>query len=101
MSSKIFLPELGSKLVQQVYAEIVWNSASEHDGALILPVVSMTTQIAWIPIFALAILKLMAMFKTRITLLLVEIRVRLFTLGLEVRVPFRTLGAFVSLFSEK
>ena len=100
MSSKIFLSELGSKLVQQVYAEIVWNSASEHDRASPLPVISMTTQIAWIPIFALAILKLMAMFKTRITLLLIEIRVPHFTLGWEVRVRFPTLGAFVSLFSE-
>jgi hypothetical protein len=100
LSSKIFLPELGSKLVQQVYAEIVWNSASEHDRALIPPVISMTTQIAWLPKFDLAILKLMAMFKTRITLLLIEVRVRLFTLGLGVRVRFPTLGAFVSLFSE-
>jgi hypothetical protein len=100
LSSKIFLPELGSKLVQQFYAEVVWNSASEHDRASPLTVISMTTQIAWIPIFALAILKLMAMFKTRITLLLIEIRVRLFTLGWEVRVRFPTLGAFVSLFSE-
>jgi hypothetical protein len=60
----------------------------------------MTTQIAWIPNFALAVHKLMVIFKTLITYLLIEIWVRLFTLGCLVSVRFPTLGTKFTLFSE-